>query len=231
MRDFLRQNHVFLSHSLVFLLLLGGLLLAIDKGTLHIALNGFHTPAGDAFFRNFTAIGEWVPYAIAGLLLFWKVGAAAYVVGCNLIAGLVTQILKRIIQAPRPRIFFDLANNPDLFPLVEGVKLHSNNSFPSGHTTTCFAVFFAIAILLSRKDIRISDTTRAMGQYLCFVLAVVGSYSRIYLSQHFAADVFAGACVGLIMTMTLYPLCLRWEKGHPKSFDWHIPLFSRNSSK
>ncbi len=220
MKRFVRENIVFLSHSVVFLCVLGGLLCAMPKADLHLALNGFHTSAGDIFFRYFTQIGEWVPYAIVGCLLFYKLSAATLVLSSNLLAGLVTQIIKRIVRAPRPAKFFDVANNPDILPTVEGVKMHLSNSFPSGHTTTCFAVFFALAILIGHT--RLSAPTKQVMQYLCFVLAVLGSYSRIYLSQHFAADIFAGAIVALCVVMAIYSLFVKWQKAHAKSYDWNV---------
>ncbi len=224
MRAFLRDNHIFLTHSLVFLLVLFTLIGIMDKATLHLALNGFHTPAGDFFFRYFTYVGDWIPYVLVGLLLFYKLGSATFVLTNNLLAGLITQIIKRIVVAPRPKLFFDLANNPDILPLVEGVHLHSTHSFPSGHTTTCFAVFFAIAILLNNKDIHLSNTWRQIWQYLCFLIAVLGSLSRIYLSQHFAADVTVGATIAILTTAALYPLFKLWETKNAKSFNWHIPI-------
>ncbi len=223
MRSFLRDNVVFLSHMFVVLLVLGALLWWMPKGDLHLALNGFHTTVGDVFFRYYTYVGDWVPYVIVGLLLFYKLGAATFVLSSNLLAGLVTQIIKRIVRAPRPSVFFDVAHNPDVLPVVEGVRLHTSNSFPSGHTTTFVAVFFALAILLSNKDLRISNTVRGLGQYVCFLCAVLGGYSRIYLSQHFAADVFAGALIALVVTAGICPLFLRWDTSHPQSYRWRIP--------
>lgn len=222
MRTFLRDNALFLSHILVVLGVLGSLLCFMPKGDLHLALNSFHTPICDIFFKYYTYVGDWVPYLIVALLLFYKLGAATFLLASNLLAGLVTQIIKRIVQAPRPSLFFDVANNPDILPLVEGVHLHTSNSFPSGHTTTFVAVFFALSILLNSKDLHISNSLRQGGQYLCFLCAILGGYSRIYLSQHFAADVFVGAAIALIVTAAVYPLCCKWQQAHPKSFNWHI---------
>ncbi len=224
MRTFLRDNALFLSHIFVLLLVLGALMCLMPKGELHLALNGFHTHLGDCFFKYYTYVGDWVPYLIVAFLLFYKLGAATFLLASNLLAGLVTQIIKRIVKAPRPSVFFDVANNPDILPLVEGVSLHTSNSFPSGHTTTFVAVFFALSILLNRKDLHISNNTRQFGQYLCFLCAIGGGYSRIYLSQHFAADVFAGAIIALLLTAAIYPLFCKWQQKYPKSFDWHIPL-------
>ncbi len=227
MRRFLRDNVLFLSHMLVVLLVLGSLLCLMPKGALHLALNGFHTQVGDCFFKYYTYVGDWVPYVIVFLLLFYKLGAATFVLASNVLAGLVTQLIKRIVCAPRPSIFFDVANNPDILPVVEGVRLHAYHSFPSGHTTTFVAVFFALAILLNGSDLRISSAVRQLGQYVCFLCAVLGGYSRIYLSQHFAADVFAGALIALVVTAALYPLFVRWSVSHSASYDWRLLLLCR----
>ena len=54
----------------------------------------------------------------------------------------------------------------------------------------------------------IAITDRWRGKYLWsllfFLLAAVGAYSRIYLSQHFALDVFAGMTVAILCTLLMY---------------------------
>lgn len=37
-----------------------------------------------------------------------------------------------------------------------------------------------------------------------FVLALLAAYSRIYLSQHFFADVYAGSLIGVLTTILVY---------------------------
>ena len=44
-----------------------------------------------------------------------------------------------------------------------------------------------------------------------FFLAALGGYSRIYLSQHFARDVFAGILVGTLITALCYAIFSRYE--------------------
>ena len=48
-------------------------------------------------------------------------------------------------------------------------------------------------------------------QTALFFLAALGGYSRIYLSQHFARDVFAGILVGVIVTAVCYAVFSRYE--------------------
>jgi hypothetical protein len=50
-----------------------------------------------------------------------------------------------------------------------------------------------------------------IAQLSLFVLALLGGYSRIYLSQHFSADVFAGIVVGILITIVCYAIFVRFE--------------------
>jgi membrane-associated phospholipid phosphatase len=109
---------------------------------------------------------------------------------------------------------------PDVqLPLVEGVRMNYWLSFPSGHTTSFFALFFAMSIILTTKR---SYSTFACGllQAALWALAALGGYSRIYLSQHFAADVFAGIIVGIGITILCYAVLHRFED--KKWYNYHV---------
>ena len=41
---------------------------------------------------------------------------------------------------------------------------------------------------------------------LCLLLATLGGYSRIYLSQHFLEDVLAGSVIGVASILVLIPM-------------------------
>ena len=66
-------------------------------------------------------------------------------------------------------------------------------------------------------------------QVLFFILALLGGYSRIYLSQHFATDVFAGGIIGVISVAILYPAFLWLNNKFPKVCAWHISLPTRGN--
>ena len=104
---------------------------------------------------------------------------------------------------------------PDIqLPLVEGVKMNYWFSFPSGHTTSFFALFFALSIICTyHLTAKRPYSTLACGllQAALWALAALGGYSRIYLSQHFAADVFAGMIVGIGITIVCYSVLHRYE--------------------
>lgn len=207
--QFLKQNRVFLLLSLGLMMVLSIVLLIVPKGELHLLLCDRHTDARDVFYKYYTQVGEWVPYVVCFLLLFYRLGWAAFTTSCVLLSGAITQVLKHIVDAPRPLTWF-AANHPEVrLPLVEGVEMSRYFSFPSGHTTTFFAFFFALSIIVCQHDS--SPVRRSVCGAVFFLLSALGGYSRIYLSQHFAADVLGGMAIGLLITGLLYLLFAHWE--------------------
>ena len=214
MRNLFRQNAVFISLSLILLIVLGLALLCVEKGELHLLLCDHHTPARDIFYRYYTQIAEWFPYVVCvAVLLFGRLGDGLFASACQAFAALTTQIIKHILVAPRPLTWF-AEHMPDVqLPLAEGVRMNYWLSFPSGHTTSFFALAFAVCILLTKSD-RLSKypkETSYVIQVLLFFAAALGGYSRIYLSQHFTADVFGGMIVGCLITIVCYVVFYRFE--------------------
>ncbi len=76
---------------------------------------------------------------------------------------------------------------------VEGVELHKMMSFPSGHTTSIFALMTFFAIITKNKNWSV----------VYLLIACLGAYSRMYLSQHFLEDLLAGSFIGLVSTFLL----------------------------
>ena len=197
----------------MLLLALGLALLYIPKADLHLLLCNRHTPAYDIFFRYYTHVAEWFPYVLCvSLLLFGRVGNGLFASAAMVFSSLTTQICKHLINAPRPVTWF-AENIPDIrLPLVEGVEMNYWHSFPSGHTTSFFALAFVASILITKR-LTAHGLTGVAGllQALLFLLAALGGYSRIYLCQHFALDVFAGVMVGLLITCICYAIFSRFE--------------------
>ena len=217
MKKLFQRNIVFIVLSLILLGVLGLALLYIPQGELHLLLCDRHTPARDIFYRYYTQVAEWFPYIVCViLLLFSRIGDGAFASAAMILSALTTQLFKNIINAPRPIKWFEL-NMPDVqLPLTPGVEVHSWFSFPSGHTTSFFALAFVVSILFSRETSTssLSSTNRSYNylfQAALFFLAALGGYSRIYLSQHFARDVFAGILVGVIVTAVCYAVFSRYE--------------------
>ena len=221
MKKFIRNNAVFIGLSLMLIAALGLALLWVPKGDLHLLLCDRHTPARDIFYRYYTQVAEWFPYVVCvALLLFSRIGDGIFATSALILSALTTQLFKHLINAPRPLTWFG-ANMPDVqLPLVDGVRMNYWFSFPSGHTTSFFALFFVLCIIVTNYlapnnagdlTAKRSNSVSGLLQALLFVLATLGAYSRIYLSQHFAADVFAGVVVGVGITICCYVLFCRFE--------------------
>lgn len=144
-------------------------------------------------------------YILALLPLLWKKKELTiFFALCELSGGAVLQIIKHIFYSQRPASVFEHYNNLAL-PVVQGVDLHHSNSFPSGHASTFFVFFTCCALILAYKY---QHSSKENKHHSCFlidvvmlaflVLAALGAYSRIYLSQHFLSDVCMGSVIGFI---------------------------------
>ena len=190
----------FLAPTLVLALILAVALLTIPKAELHLLLCQHHTPFLDAVVPVFSDLVDWLPYLVVVLLLFYRAGWATFLASNLLLTTLIVQPIKHIVHAPRPLTWF-AENCPDIsLPLVEGVKMNLWLSFPSGHTTTFFVLFFSLSIILCVENIKGKNIL----SFICFLCASFGAYTRIYLSQHFALDIFAGILIAVCSTLVLY---------------------------
>ena len=181
-------------------LILAIALLVVPKAELHLALCQPHTPFLDAIVPVFSDLVDWLPYLCVVLLLFYRAGWATMLASNLLLSTLIVQPIKHIIHAPRPLTWF-ADNMPEItLPLVEGVRMNLWLSFPSGHTTTFFVLFFTVSIILCAENCK----GKYVLSFICFLCASFGAYTRIYLSQHFALDVFAGILIAVCSTMVLY---------------------------
>ena len=190
----------FLVPTLVLALVLGIVLFLMPKAELHLALCQPHTTILDTFVPIITNLVDWLPYLCVVLLLFYRAGWATFLASNLLLSTLIVQPIKHIVHAPRPLTWF-AENMPDVtLPLVEGVKMNHWLSFPSGHTTTFFVLFFTLSINLCTENIKGKNIL----SFSCFLFATFGAYTRIYLSQHFALDVLAGILIASFSTILLY---------------------------
>ncbi len=212
MKTFIRQNAFFLLPYSILFIGFAVLIACTDKAQLHLQLNSFHNDFWDPFFKYVTKSGEVLPYIIAIALLFHKVGYGLFLLLGQLGAGLCTQILKHIFNEPRPRLYF-AEHLPDVsLPLVDGVTVRNHFSFPSGHTTAMFALFFSLCIITKNK----------WAKFFFLICACLGGFSRIYLSQHFAIDVLWGSIIGTLGICAFYyskfPLEKSWSNRPIQSF-------------
>lgn len=207
----------FLVPTLVLALVLGIALLITPKAELHLALCQPHTTGLDTIVPIITNLVDWLPYLCVILLLFYRVGWATFLASNLLLSTVIVQPIKHIVCAPRPLTWF-AENMPDVtLPLVEGVRMNHWLSFPSGHTTTFFVLFYSLSIILCAENV----TGKMILSFLCFLCASFGAYTRIYLSQHFALDIFAGILIALFSTLSLYFFLVKKTKD-TQFWGWNV---------
>ena len=207
----------FLVPTLVLALVLGIALLITPKAELHLTLCQPHTTGLDTIVPIITNLVDWLPYLCVILLLFYRVGWATFLASNLLLSTIIVQPIKHIVCAPRPLTWF-AENMPDVtLPLVEGVRMNHWLSFPSGHTTTFFVLFYSLSIILCAENV----TGKMILSFLCFLCASFGAYTRIYLSQHFALDIFAGILIAVCSTLVLYYF-LVLKTRNTQFWDWRV---------
>ena len=200
---FLKTVSVYIVAYFVLLATILGLMYAYPKPELHMLVNSLHTSFLDTFFKYFSVLAEWPLYVLALLPLLWKkYKFPLFFAVCELSGGTTLQILKHIISHDRPVSVFE--NYPDLeLPLVPGVDMYHGNSFPSGHASTFFMFSTCLVIILAYHYSR-NAKLHSIGSWILFdtmlllllILAALGAYSRVYLSQHFLSDVCVGSIIG-----------------------------------
>ena len=121
------------------------------------------------------ALARWTQRSVRGL----AVATAASVWATEL----VTSLLKRLIDRPRP---FETLAEAD--PLLGGAV---GDSMPSGHASTSFAGAVLLAVLIRR----------AVPALL--LLAALIAFSRVYVGVHYPLDVLAGAALGVAVGLAV----------------------------
>jgi len=158
--------------------------------TLTTWIRAHSTPLGDRIFTVVSALGSPAAMAAVGaggaLLLLvrrkWLVLTAW--AGAFAGAGLLTLMLKNIIQRPRP---------VDATAFLYGMSF----SFPSGHALGSLVGYGMLAYVIgsmwiesARERVRLAIATAVL------VLAI--GISRLYLGVHYFSDVVAGYAVGIL---------------------------------
>lgn len=187
----LKKNRWFLIPYLI-LFVAGLVILSIwDKKTVHLWSSSHHSEFFDHLFSWCTHIGDgYFVIAIALILLFYRINYSVFIFVTYAFSAITAQIVKHIVKAPRPlMVFYD----EQKLHIVEGVKILTSNSFPSGHSTSAFALFLSLSIITKYNKLRV-----------CFLIcAILVAYSRVYLSEHFLMDILIGSAIGVI-TVLIY---------------------------
>lgn len=174
-------------------ILIGGFSLAIwGSSALFLKLHTNLGTAADSVFRFVTELGSATFSVIVAVFLIYLNRRTGLIASLGMIlATVITHLIKFWINAPRPSVFF-ADSNP--IKSIDGVQLLTEHSFPSGHTTAAFALATVLTFITPDKRWSV----------FYFLMAVMVGYSRIYLGQHFPADVFAGSLIAVAACTLLW---------------------------
>ena len=147
-------------------------------------IQGIRTPVADMFWVFVTYLGDkgliWILLTII-LLLIPKTRKSGLILTAAICVDVIVcnGILKNVFARIRP---FDVNHSISLL-----IAKPKDFSFPSGHTAISFtsasALFFA-------KEKRLWKPV--------FVLAILISFSRLYLYVHYPTDILGGIVIGII---------------------------------
>lgn len=184
-----------LNHNKIYF---GGLIVILITGIFFLLLNGkeaafishnsYHPFYLNVFFINFTFMGDGI-FAlclVAATLYYFKKRKLGFALLYSfLISGLAVQIIKNLVNSAGPKLHFEAGT---YLNFINGVTTAGHPGFPSGHTATAFAIATVLVLMMKKKNL----------QLLILIAAALIGYSRIYLAQHFLADVIIGALLGTV---------------------------------
>jgi membrane-associated phospholipid phosphatase len=157
----------------------------------------------DEFFKYATFLGDgWFVIAVGILWLFKNIRQGVMILISYALAGGFVSILKNyVFDEYRPSFAFNFFFKDKIVKYVDGVELLALNSFPSGHSTAAFALFSSLALFEKNQWIK----------FIYALMAIIVTFSRVYLSQHWLNDILAGSLIGLLVSFVVYSFFEKYQ--------------------
>lgn len=114
--------------------------------------------------------------------------AALFLLASMAVSGVVVRVAKFVIGRYRPQGLFA----EGLYGFHPFSPRWIENSFPSGHSQTIWAIMIALLLIYPRYD----------AAYLA--LAILVSLSRMLTGAHYLSDVVMGSALGILLTVWLH---------------------------
>ena len=211
----MRTSSYFFYCSFIFWTLALGWICLADKIAIHKTLNFIHTRGLDVFFQLITHLGDgWSILFISVILLFVNLRFSLMQITSYASSGIISIVLKNLLFSECKRPYYYLKSDPTFYTM-SNFTYFIEHSFPSGHTTSIFALMTLFALTYNKSKLLL---------LVFFIFALLVAYSRIYLSQHFLIDVFAGSLIG---TGTAYFV---YKKLNHKLVKFNSPLIKTKSN-
>ena len=184
-----KNSSPFIGWMYAYIFFGGFILLLIPKTYIHLFINQYHSPVADIFFTYATFLGDGISATIlVVILLFVRFRYASMVALSNIACSITIQSLKRLFYSDSVRPYQFFKGIHPLY-LVPGVEVYSFNSFPSGHSATIFTTCTLLCLMTKQRLLRT----------VLFMIAFTIAFSRVYLSEHFFVDIYAGAIIGVVV--------------------------------
>ena len=170
------------------------------------ALQEIRNPALDAVLQLITRLGEETVFMVVAIVVFWCVSKKGgyYLLSVGFLGTVANQWLKIACRIPRP---WGLDPN---FEIVESAREAATGySFPSGHTQSAVGTFGGVARMTKVTWLR----------WVCIALALLVSFSRMYLGVHTPLDVGVSLVVATVMVLVFWPIIEKAEE-KPAVLGW-----------
>ena len=174
-------------------------LLYLDQWLL-LKINGLNTPWLDSMMSTLTQGIYWLPLFILviGSIIYrahWKTISILLLLAVVIFLTdrISAGLLKPWIGRLRP------SHNPELESLLHFVNNYKGGlyGFVSSHATNAFGIATFLWLIL-RKGIN--------WIWIMYLLAIIFSFTRIYLGVHYPSDILGGAVLGSILGLGVYKI-------------------------
>lgn len=170
------------------------------------ALQEIRNPALDAVLQLITRLGEETVFMVVAIVVFWCVSKKGgyYLLSVGFLGTVANQWLKIAFRIPRPWVL-----DPN-FQIVESAREAATGySFPSGHTQSAVGTFGGVARMTKVQWLR----------WVCIALALLVSFSRMYLGVHTPLDVGVSLVLAAVMVLVFWPIMEKAEE-KPAVMGW-----------
>lgn len=153
-------------------------------------------------------VGGLAVYALARIAKQQAVADVAFHTAESVAAAsLASQVIRGPLGRSRPRNASPAYENQYDFHAFQGFGHFENRAFPSIHSSSGFAAASAIVSEVQRRK-----PSAALAVAIpVYALALTPGLSRMYLGQHWASDIFAGAFLGAFFGSRV----VSYSHGHP----------------